>query len=303
MSIRIYNVTNHVLNAEMLRKLNSFSTDDYAGIIGNASVSVFSGTGSNINVASSVISAGVIYLIGGGCLLTAGLSDLASSMSASKYRYVDVKCSFSQDNITTDTSLDVSIKTEAYSSQAEISTYMSRPQTIYTSNGFKIPLLYTDANNAVHSIVAAKDKSSVEAFLTQAAIEQLWAELHSTFVHQTGSTSTSGQQRYGKLGRFNIKGNSIYCLSSDSVSATETQVLSVNGSSISLSGYSNGLLSVSSNVVQTISTLPLTQGGTGATSKSNAKQNLGIYYGTADPNVTSPTNSPVAGDLYFKILT
>ena len=54
---------------------------------------------------------------------------------------------------------------------------------------------------------------------------------------------------------------------------------------------------------------PVDRGGTylenswdEAKPRYSAKQNLGIYYGTQDPNATYPINPPVEGDIYLKII-
>lgn len=49
---------------------------------------------------------------------------------------------------------------------------------------------------------------------------------------------------------------------------------------------------------QILATWPVNRGGTGATTKSGARTNLGITSGTANPNNSSGDN----GDIYLKIV-
>ena len=75
--MNIYNVINHRLNAEKLRKLNEFSTDLYGGVIANSSISnVFSYSNNKVSINSSALIAGELYIICGGCLVTLTNDDL-----------------------------------------------------------------------------------------------------------------------------------------------------------------------------------------------------------------------------------
>ena len=65
----------------------------------------------------------------------------------------------------------------------------------------------------------------------------------------------------------------------------------------SLSSYGTQIATTQINAADTLSsTLAITKGGTGATTKLNAKTNLGISYGT-----TLPTSGMSEGDIFFKI--
>ena len=65
----------------------------------------------------------------------------------------------------------------------------------------------------------------------------------------------------------------------------------------SLSSYGTQIATTQINVADTLSsTLAITKGGTGATTKLNAKTNLGISYGTA-----LPTSGMSEGDIFFKL--
>ena len=52
--------------------------------------------------------------------------------------------------------------------------------------------------------------------------------------------------------------------------------------------------------LKTLNVLSIKNGGTDASTKQDAKKNLGIYYGTSEPS--KAVTLPEIGDIYFKIL-
>ena len=311
MSFNIYNVPNHRLNGEKLRKINIFSTNDYCGVLGQIDAPVFSKSNNRAVVNSSVVVDNVVTFIAGGCLITAAPEDIAvTTLQSEKYYYIDVVLDFSGDNILSDVGMSISLKSTSVTTAIlnEIRHYMGLPddeanppcpQTIWTNTGFRIPLFYTDLGNNIISIIFAQDKSNVENYLTSSAINTLKTWMHKTFTHQNEDGSASTTPNYGKVGSLVVSGDEICSVDGSSIIKLTTDGVRI----FPYEDFTTGIVYATSGNLSTKSVLPVADGGTGATARGAARNNLGIYYGTADPNVTSPTNNPVKGDIYYKILT
>lgn len=159
-----------------------------------------------------------------------------------------------------------------------------------------IPLFLYDGSKLV-SLIEARNKSSFEQWLSAKSLDNLWETLHKTFTHQSGSTTEHPE--HGKLGEFNFSGNS--------VSHNDTQILRVENNKFILPTYKSdkdNALYTDKNGRILNGNLPIEAGGTNASNKNDAKNNLGIYYGTPDPEVYCANNNitPIEGDIYFKIL-
>lgn len=295
--MNIYNVINHRLNAEKLRKLNEFSTDLYGGVIANSSISnVFSYSNNKVSINSSALIAGELYIICGGCLVTLTNDDLNTLPSplTNQVYYLQVVFDFAGDTIASDNSTSVTLVGSTYV-PAEINAYIQYGQSIAITNGFKVPL-FRWTGSAFTSIVKAKDKASAEDWLTQNAIDDLWNTLNSTFVHQSGSSQAN--PTYGQLGNFNVNGNTITHNNAGFITATNSHTLQLN------SAYTVGPAVINSNhELSSVTVLPMSLGGTGTTARGPVlKNNLGIFWGTSVPTSTTIEN-PQRGDLYFRILT
>lgn len=293
--MNIYNVTNHRLDAEKLRKINEFSTDLYGGVLCNSNVgNVFTYTNNAVTINEAALIDNELYILGGGCLITLIQSDLPTQLENKVY-YLQVITDFSADNIVSDVSSNISIVATDYTPTEtnNIAQYIEMGRAIPTDDGFKIPLFRVNGSDVI-SIVHAKDKSTLQDWLSANALTDLWTDLHATFVHQTGSTSTNPD--YGKLGNFNINQDSILHNNTPFITATDTNRVKLN------TNYQAGAAVIDSNhELSSVATLPVTLGGTGATSKGQTmKHNLGIYWGTSSPEAA--VNNPAIGDLYFKIL-
>lgn len=291
--MNIYNVTNHRLNGEKLRKLNEFSTDLYGGAIAPSSITnIFTYSNNIVSINSNALINDELYIICGGCLITLTQSDLPNTLENKVY-YLTVLTDFVNDSIVSDESVNVSVEAVNYSA-VDITTYSNTGQSISISGGFRIPLFRWDGSSFT-SIVKSKDKSSSQDWLSQSAIADLWDTLNKTFVHQEGSTNA--HPTYGTLGEFNIKANNITHNNSTFISATNDNKVKLN------SDYVPGPAVINSNrELTSVSTLGVTLGGTGATERGQTlKNNLGIYWGATSPEL-SVTN-PAIGDLYFKILS
>lgn len=295
--MNIYNVTNHRLNGEKLRKLNEFSTDLYGGAIAPSSITnIFTYSNNTVSINSDALINNELYIICGGCLITLTQSDLPNTLENKVY-YLTVLTDFVNDSIVSDESVNVSVEAVDYSA-ADITTYSNTGQSISISGGFRIPLFRWDGSSFT-SIVKSKDKSSSQDWLSQSAIADLWDTLNNTFVHQSGSVS--GHPTYGKVGNFNIHGDIISHNNGYFITATNTNKVKLSNT------YSSGVTYINSDKeLVSAPALSVSLGGTGTNARGQAlKNNLGIYWGTLSPEeFTSATHlEPKLGDLYFKILS
>lgn len=161
---------------------------------------------------------------------------------------------------------------------------------------YMIPLFIYDGSRLI-SLIEARNKSSLEQWLSAKALDNLWDNLHKTFTHKAGSTDGND---YGKLGDFDFSGSNI--------SHKGTVIVIVDGdNNIILPTYKQD--KINSLYIDTdgkihIGNLPIVAGGTGADNKQDAKINLGMYYGTVDPGDYFANNNltAVESDLYFKLL-
>ncbi len=293
--MNIYNVVNHKLDGEKLRKLNEFTTDLYGGVLGSSSVSnVFTYSGGTVSINTNALINGELYVLCGGCLVTLTGVDLPTSIE-NKIYYLQVLTDFSDDSIVSDSSADVSIVSDTNSSN--VTTYASTGQSIVIEGGFKVPLFMLNGS-VFTSIVKIKDKSSTQDWLSQTAIADLWDSLYNVFVCQAGSTTEHPSG--GNIGNFNITGGNVLLDNRDFIFGGPHNEIGVNPV------YAQGPVFVQDvsgyNILTSEPTLSVIRGGTNASNRQQAKLNLGIYYGTADPGTDYPVSNPMVGDLYFKIL-
>lgn len=178
-----------------------------------------------------------------------------------------------------------------YSGQGFVTTF-ANDSTIYHI----IPLFLYDGSRLV-SLVEARNKSSLEHWLSARSLDDLWENLHKTFTHQAGSTDGNN---YGKLADFDFSGSN--------VSHGDTIIITVDNDGNFIfptykSDTTNGFY-IDPDGKLHAGKVPIVAGGTGADNKQDAKNNLGMYYGVLDPADYFSKNSMIAeeGDLYFKIL-
>lgn len=293
--MNIYNVVNHRLNSEKLRKLNEFATDLYGGVVGSSSVNnVFTYSGGAVSINADALISGELYVLCGGCLVTLTNADMPTPIE-NKIYYLQVLTDFSDDSIVSDESESVSIVSDTNSSF--ITTYASTGQSIIISGGFKVPLFMFDGSTFT-SVVKIKDKSSTQDWLSQSAVADLWNDLYNVFVCQEGSTTEHPSG--GDIGNFNITGGTVLLDNKDFIFGGPHNEIGVNPV------YAQGPVFVQDvsgyNILTSEPTLSVIRGGTNASNRQQAKLNLGIYYGTADPGTDYPVSNPMVGDLYFKIL-
>lgn len=295
MSISIFNIQNHRLDGEMLRKLNDFSTGDFGGMFATLAEGAvpFSGTGS-VTINSSLPDP--IVLMGGGCIITVPKSDITSLTLKSSKKYVVIVNLSNLDNFISDETVSTSsVQTEIRDISALPETYTGR--TIWVnSTVFEIPLFETNGSKKVTSLIEVKDGKSWREFLTADALAQWEQAADAKYTWKAGS---AGNTQNGKVGNYDFSADAL----SHIVGTTSTEVLATTSDNVfKFSQYGAGALSVDSNHIVNSGTLSVENGGTGGTDKSSAKQGLGIFYGSEHPSEHTFDVAYGVGDIYFRIL-
>ena len=296
MSISIFNVQNHRLDGNMLRKLHEFAVSDFCGLFATPVDPAFNGTGTvTIN---GQLPDPLIFL-GWGCLLTVPKSDITGiTLDADKIYVLRVSVDFSNDNFTTDvTSHAEVVSFTPTAAQTEQYTNYGGKTILVSGSVFDIPLFSTDSTKKVTSLTIVKDGKSWEEFLTADALQHWMDDADNKYTFKSGSTS-SGLGN-GKIGNFDFSGNNLRHQGDEFATIfTATQ-----GNKFQFPTYTSGALSVNSASDVVSGTLPVTFGGTGGTTKDTARQGLGIFYGTELPSEHSFGTTVNIGDVYFRILT
>ena len=328
MAIRIYNVTNHNLSGEQLRKVFNFSTEEYAGILVTKPRTknyIFTrlDDGITVGIAGDLVTSyesnkWEFWVIGAGYLLSVPTDvihvDTTSPSNQNKLFCIDiVQNNFVDDIVNSDNTNSVALTDVPITSDVEtniINAYKNRNKAIAIGNVLRIPLFSIDGSGNITSIVTVRDKSNVLNYLTDTAVEELKQYCDSRFTHQSGSTDEH-PIKWGKVGFYDVKWSQIRHYPNKDYIQNNLEPLPWVGSNsnndlyLYSSNLTPGFLYINSNhkVINHGTTISVAHGGTGATTADNARKNLGIYYGKSDPNVTAPTSTPNKGDLYFKILT
>ena len=185
--------------------------------------------------------------------------------------------------------------------------------TVWISdNTFIIPLFANISDELVQTVLV-KDVSDLEGLLTLESYARLKAYCEGSFVWSSGGREPvmapdGSIHRKGDIGNLNITEDTIYNNTNygtddnpDYHDPVKIQNLTINNLSnvnnspdTKLIVDSRGHISVSQDYVQ-----PVAHGGTGATTRAEAKANLGIYYGTSQP---TPSNIYSEGDIYLWII-
>ena len=341
--IKIYNVKNHKLDSDKLTFLNIFNSDDFCGVAiplqnqsslisdvfkldSNGKVTIndsLKGTGS--------VTSTDLTFINGGTVLDVPFSDIQNiNLIQNHFYYIkyEIGYSFDESNIYNDNFEKAIIENTEYKNYTVtaydihgtqtlpdndncvgvmsnitlnddiIINYVGKSIKLYTESKYYyiIPLFLYDGSNII-SLIEARNKSSFEQWLSAKSLDNLWETLHKTFTHQSGSTAEHPE--YGKLGEFNIIDNT--------VSHNTAQIVKVEDGKFILPTYKSdkdNALYTDKNGKVLNGNLPIEAGGTNASNKNDAKNNLGIYYGTSDPETYCTNNNiaPTEGDIYFKIL-
>ena len=323
MAIQVYNVKNHSLNGEMLRKFFAYITSETTCIFieqPNTDVNyvpVFKENDTKVKVNPNF--GDTLTIIGGGCIFSidvADINDREISVNDSTICGIRVYTDFDGDNfatVYTNTSTDNNNDNVKLLFDNSLPVESGVNHTIYTADGFIIPLFRIDPTLQSHieDLIQVWEYDDLLKHLTQEEKQQFLNNMDNKYVHRSGSTKDN--PNYGKVAKFKFNGDSLYYVSDDDVESLLIKVDDDCGPTLSKTKYSQGALYVQDEAliedpsvivprVVKSGPLPVRFGGTGAESSLYAKQNLGIYYGTEDPNVTSPVSNPNEGDVYFRIL-
>lgn len=167
-------------------------------------------------------------------------------------------------------------------------------------------------DDSIIQLVTSKNKASLEDFLSRELYNKLIDYVNSTFVwHEAGSDTAGGVEK-GKVGNLLISDSQIKGYTPDTSEESPTDIVDIASAHIYMSGIaehddSQGqerkVLVLDDNEVHKIETLDVANGGTGGTTKAEARNGIGIYYGTAAPNDLGapPIDNPQEGDIYFYI--
>lgn len=177
---------------------------------------------------------------------------------------------------------------------------LSGDVTVY--NCYVIPFACYYDNEAVQ-LLGYHTKDDLEEFLTDSAIAKLKSELEALFddkfVWQEGGADK------GDIGLLNVTDNKLSTIALTENNDPHVPII-IDGRVIlpqySANDYSyNKVLLVRNDGLVLPSVPSVNSGGTGATDKKTAKDNLGIQSGTADP-ASGFSGTPEKGDIYLKIV-
>ena len=303
--IKIYNVKNHKLDSDKLTFLNIFNSDDFCGVAippqnqSSLISDVFKlDSNGKVTINDSLkgtdsVTATDLTFINGGTVLDVPFSDIQNiNLIQNHFYYIkyEIGYSFDESNVYNDNFEKAIIENTEYKNYTVTAYDIHGTQTL-PDNDNCIGIMY------IISLIKARNKSSFEQWLSAKSLDNLWETLHKTFTHQSGSTAEHPE--YGKLGEFNVIDNTI--------SHNTTQIVKVEDDKFILPTYKSdkdNALYTDKNGKVLNGNLPIEAGGTNASNKNDAKNNLGIYYGISDPEVYCTNNNitPVEGDIYFKIL-
>ena len=293
---------------------------------------VFNFSNNSITINSSVLSNDELILINNGVMLGLSQEDINITPTSKHFYFIKypLNCNFTNNNIYNDNFEEATIEYLKYTTYTTISydingnvvysndencvgimssvtldtgdiinytgktiiSSLGKTQTLYNI----IPLFLFDGSRLV-SLIEARNKFSVEQWLSAKSLGNLWENLHHTFTHQSGSVDGNG---YGKIANFDFSG--------DSVLHKNTKILDVNlynkfslptyKSKNTNAFYLNPDGSLEANV------LPMDAGGTGARGKKGSRRNLGLYweYTTPEEFCVDYDIVPDVGDIYFKVL-
>ena len=181
-------------------------------------------------------------------------------------------------------------------------------------NTFIIPLFFSINNELIQSVIV-KNKDDFEKLLSLSTYNNLKKYLDENFVWSTGGEEwvkdsfNQNLHRKGDIGNLLISGNTIYNNQYYESEPHYPDVVDIYNLKIGSLASSNNtehtklVIDTNGNIsVNRKYQTPISNGGTSADNKRDAKRNLGIFYGISDPNTKSPTDNPISGDVYFKII-
>lgn len=314
MSFNIFNVKNHSLNAEMRIKIDGFSTDNFGGILSTEEPIDISTT------PPSFVEDSTLFLCAGRILEAANVT-LPAVTSSSNLAYLEAVFNEEADNITTDVTSNISVKTaqstitphvveddetgeelgEYYSFTLGGNEYDYMGQAALVDGKYIIPLY--DATYGL--LVWYKDKSSLESFLSAAAYAALKKYIEENFVWRVGGTTK------GDVGNLNVTANTIKGRAGTGLVMMQRPGIDLTVPQTAKTTHLNPskFINVETSGEETVYTdwaIQPAHGGIGNSAhrenRNDARQIIGIFSGTADPNVASIPYAVADGDIYFKII-
>ena len=185
-------------------------------------------------------------------------------------------------------------------------TYKYFGTTLWINNNTFIIPLYANNNGKIVKCVIVKNKSDFEKLLSLSSYYDLKKYIENNFAWSTAGSEKVGNHLKGTIGKLLVSDDTIYNGSTiNSVAPVKVQNLTINQLKVTdknidkLLVDNNGKLYVEKNY-----TVPVSHGGTSSSNRADAKSNLGIYYGTKDPDDSDAVRKKgkTKGDIYFKII-
>lgn len=195
------------------------------------------------------------------------------------------------------------------------STFSYFGNTIWISPTVFIIPLFAYVDDDIVQAVTIRDIGNFESLISMESFAKLKTYADGTFVWSIGGMEPimapdGTSHRKGDIGKLNITDDTIYNIehADDSTPNYNTPVKIQNLTINSISNENNnaytklivdkeGNISTSLDYIESVY-----HGGTGANNRSEAKTNLGIFYGDKNPKTSSPTNIPQEGDIYLWII-
>lgn len=331
----VYNIENSKLSSEELTKILEFCSDDFGGIIAESK------DGSAINpitisgttwtwTYNSTMSSATSFACGGynfsipsdsgsdshDCpenrlwYIKGNIDNIKNNISIVSDETSFIQLTYA-DGVTItaeDVTKDDEVIGQKYSITINDVTYTYYGNSLWenndrTSNTFIMPIV-ANIGGTVTELVWYRDKSTLEDFLSASAYAKLKKYLEENFVwHEDGSTVV-GTHKKGDIGTLNVTNDTISSTSdTDKISIAPKNMYfsGLSSESHTESNYHPIIIDDNTKQVYNATSLAVAGGGTGATNKADAKQNLGIYYGTGEPGTGNSAFAEI-GDIYFKIL-
>lgn len=173
-----------------------------------------------------------------------------------------------------------------------------------SNNSFIIPICgWNTSYETPIVLVFNRNKTGYESFLTARTYYHILKQLEDIFVFRAGGPTK------GDIGQLNITNNIISNKDESNVSIDSPKLLNIDNSVVNEISRNILLTDDDGNVMKSSPQyiIPVQHGGTSSNNRSQARKNLGIYYGKGTPeNVVGVPKkfdgSVDTGAVYFKIL-
>lgn len=322
-SFNAYNLINQRLDSDELKTVLTFCSDNYAGCIHSSSEA----NPLTISGASITLSGDASFIVDGFLVDSTDLNYTQSLTALNNFCgiVIDLGAIKSTANITTSVVTEnvfiglISGFTVTYNSETGIATILKDGEGWnpykYDTQKFEditvggqakssselcvIPLAVFDSvSGTAINLLGYRTKSSLEEFLTlaeyNALLDTLRNEFNSRFVWRAG-----GEDK-GNIGNLNVTANTIKATSGDNIHLDTTSLYADKLKSTTVVGSetADNALFINSDGLVKSDVLPISAGGTGGRTRSEAKQRLGIFSGYSLP----PASLYMDGDIFLKII-